>query len=119
MPLGDRLADRHRVLAFDRPGFGYSERPREITWTPEAQMELILQPCGSSASSGRFCTGILGAPAWWLPSLCMPPARSVVWLPRQAITTRTVVWTRLLPSSMSHRPSARWSAILLARCWAL
>jgi pimeloyl-ACP methyl ester carboxylesterase len=41
--LADKLADRHRVLAFDRPGFGYSERPREITWTPEAQMELILQ----------------------------------------------------------------------------
>jgi pimeloyl-ACP methyl ester carboxylesterase len=41
--LVDRLADRHRVLAFDRPGFGYSERPREIIWTPEAQMELILQ----------------------------------------------------------------------------
>jgi pimeloyl-ACP methyl ester carboxylesterase len=43
MALADRLAHRHRVLAFDRPGFGYSERPREITWTPEAQMELILQ----------------------------------------------------------------------------
>ena len=41
--LVDRLADRHRVLAFDRPGFGYSERPKHITWTPEAQMELILQ----------------------------------------------------------------------------
>ena len=40
--LVDRLADRHRVLAFDRPGFGYSERPKHITWTPEAQMQLIL-----------------------------------------------------------------------------
>lgn len=40
--LVDRLADRHRVLAFDRPGFGHSERPKNITWTPEAQMQLIL-----------------------------------------------------------------------------
>lgn len=40
--LVDRLADRHRVLAFDRPGFGYSERPKHITWTPEAQMRLLL-----------------------------------------------------------------------------
>ena len=41
--LVDRLADRHRVLAFDRPGFGYSDRPKNITWTPEAQMQLILE----------------------------------------------------------------------------
>ena len=39
--LVDRLAGRHRVIAFDRPGFGYSERPKNVTWTPEAQMELL------------------------------------------------------------------------------
>ena len=43
MALLEGLADRHRVLAFDRPGFGYSERPKHIVWTPEAQMELILR----------------------------------------------------------------------------
>jgi len=31
----------HRVIAFDRPGFGYSERPRGIAWTPVVQADLI------------------------------------------------------------------------------
>jgi pimeloyl-ACP methyl ester carboxylesterase len=37
----DRLAVDHRVIAFDRPGFGYSERPRNVAWTPAKQAELI------------------------------------------------------------------------------
>ena len=37
----DELAKRHRVIAFDRPGFGYSERPRRTVWTPEAQADLL------------------------------------------------------------------------------
>jgi pimeloyl-ACP methyl ester carboxylesterase len=39
--LFDRLAQTHRVIAFDRPGFGYSERPADTTWTPEAQARLL------------------------------------------------------------------------------
>lgn len=39
--LVDRAAERYRVIAFDRPGYGYSERPRGRLWTPEAQAELI------------------------------------------------------------------------------
>lgn len=39
--LTDALADRYRVIAFDRPGFGYSERPRDRPWTPEDQALLI------------------------------------------------------------------------------
>ena len=31
----------HRVIAFDRPGFGHSARPRGTIWTPEAQAVLI------------------------------------------------------------------------------
>jgi pimeloyl-ACP methyl ester carboxylesterase len=34
-------AEQHRVIAFDRPGFGYSERPRSTIWTPEAQADLV------------------------------------------------------------------------------
>jgi pimeloyl-ACP methyl ester carboxylesterase len=34
-------AEHHRVLAFDRPGFGYSDRPRTTVWTPTAQATLI------------------------------------------------------------------------------
>lgn len=39
--LFDQLAENHRVIAFDRPGFGYSERPRTTIWTPAAQAKLI------------------------------------------------------------------------------
>lgn len=39
--LIDLLAKDYRVIVFDRPGFGYSDRPRNVTWTPNAQAELI------------------------------------------------------------------------------
>lgn len=32
---------RYRVIVFDRPGFGYSERPRSTIWTPDAQATLL------------------------------------------------------------------------------
>ncbi|VXB39484.1 Alpha/beta hydrolase [Burkholderia sp. 8Y] len=41
--LFDRLTKRHRVIAFDRPGFGYSARPRDRAWTPQAQAALFQQ----------------------------------------------------------------------------
>jgi hypothetical protein len=39
--LIDLAAKKYRVIAFDRPGFGHSERPRKTMWTPEAQADLI------------------------------------------------------------------------------
>lgn len=39
----DRAAEHHRVIAFDRPGFGYSDRPRSTIWTPAAQARLIAR----------------------------------------------------------------------------
>lgn len=39
--LIDRLARHHRVIAFDRPGFGHSSRPRDRLWPPSAQAELL------------------------------------------------------------------------------
>jgi pimeloyl-ACP methyl ester carboxylesterase len=39
--LLDRAAEHYRVIAFDRPGFGYSERPRTKVWTPQAQARLL------------------------------------------------------------------------------
>jgi pimeloyl-ACP methyl ester carboxylesterase len=39
----DGLAPRHRVIAFDRPGYGHSARPRDRLWTPEAQADLLAQ----------------------------------------------------------------------------
>ena len=34
-------AERYRVIVFDRPGFGYSERPSDRTWGPEQQARLF------------------------------------------------------------------------------
>nr|WP_236589250.1 alpha/beta hydrolase [Ramlibacter aurantiacus] len=39
--LVDRLAAKHRVIVFDRPGFGHSQRPRDRIWTPRAQAALL------------------------------------------------------------------------------
>ncbi len=36
----DALAERHRVILIDRPGYGYSERPRAL-WTPRAHATLF------------------------------------------------------------------------------
>ena len=41
--LVDLLARRNRVLCFDRPGFGYSERPRLRIWTATAQGQLFAK----------------------------------------------------------------------------
>ena len=34
-------ARRHRAIAFDRPGFGYSERPHGSAWSARAQANLL------------------------------------------------------------------------------
>jgi pimeloyl-ACP methyl ester carboxylesterase len=39
--LIDLAAKNYRVIVFDRPGFGHSNRPRNVVWTPDAQAELI------------------------------------------------------------------------------
>lgn len=37
----DLASQKYRVIAFDRPGYGYSDRPRSTVWTPQAQAALI------------------------------------------------------------------------------
>jgi pimeloyl-ACP methyl ester carboxylesterase len=52
--LIDVLARKYRVIAFDRPGYGYSTRPRDRFWTPEAQGRLLcaaLQNLGVSKAT--------------------------------------------------------------------
>ncbi|MDB5742579.1 MAG: Alpha/beta hydrolase superfamily-like protein [Polaromonas sp.] len=39
--LLDRLAKTHQVIAFDRPGYGHSARPRDRLWHPTAQAALF------------------------------------------------------------------------------
>ena len=39
--LIDLASKNYRVIVFDRPGFGHSDRPRNVVWTPDAQADLI------------------------------------------------------------------------------
>lgn len=39
--VAELLLRTHRVIMFDRPGFGYSERPRGRMWTAAQQAELL------------------------------------------------------------------------------
>jgi pimeloyl-ACP methyl ester carboxylesterase len=39
--VAELLLQGHRVIIFDRPGFGYSERPRGHLWTAAQQAELL------------------------------------------------------------------------------
>jgi pimeloyl-ACP methyl ester carboxylesterase len=41
--LVDLLARENRVICFDRPGFGHSQRPRLHTWTATAQAALFAK----------------------------------------------------------------------------
>jgi pimeloyl-ACP methyl ester carboxylesterase len=41
--LVDRLARHNRVLCFDRPGFGYSQRPRARIWRATSQAALFVK----------------------------------------------------------------------------
>ena len=41
--LVDLLAQTHRVICFDRPGFGYSQRPRFRIWNATAQAALFAK----------------------------------------------------------------------------
>ncbi|MBO4227709.1 alpha/beta fold hydrolase [Bradyrhizobium neotropicale] len=41
--LVDRLAPDYRVVCFDRPGFGYSNRPRMRIWTATTQATLFAK----------------------------------------------------------------------------
>ena len=36
-----QAAERYRVVVFDRPGYGYSDRPEDRSWGPDAQADLI------------------------------------------------------------------------------
>ena len=41
--LSDLLAQNHRVVCFDRPGFGFSQRPRSRIWYAPAQAALLAK----------------------------------------------------------------------------
>lgn len=53
----DGLAKTHRVIAFDRPGFGHSERPRSVVWTPAAQARILDKALSSLGETGFTVVG--------------------------------------------------------------
>jgi pimeloyl-ACP methyl ester carboxylesterase len=40
--LIELAAQNYRVIVFDRPGYGHSDRPRDVIWTPDVQAELFF-----------------------------------------------------------------------------
>ena len=55
--LIDLVAKHHRVIVFDRPGFGHSDRPRNVVWTPNAQAELIQRALAQLGVSNAIVLG--------------------------------------------------------------
>lgn len=55
--LLDEAARKYRVIVFDRPGFGYSMRPRLTVWTPKAQADLICKALGQIGISRAIVFG--------------------------------------------------------------
>jgi pimeloyl-ACP methyl ester carboxylesterase len=40
--LIELASKNYRVIVFDRPGYGHSDRPRNVIWTPKAQADLFF-----------------------------------------------------------------------------
>ena len=55
--LIDLAAKNYRVIVFDRPGFGHSDRPRHVVWTPQAHADLL-------ASAFKKKRGLKAHSAW-------------------------------------------------------
>ena len=55
--LVDALSAEHRVIAFDRPGFGHSSRPRDRVWTPSAQADLLAKALQQLGVGPAFVVG--------------------------------------------------------------
>jgi pimeloyl-ACP methyl ester carboxylesterase len=68
--LVERLAETRRVIMFDRPGYGYTERPRGTIWTPERQAALLVAACARIGAERPVVLGhswgALVAVAWAL-----------------------------------------------------
>lgn len=65
-----RLALRHRVIVFDRPGFGYTERPSGVKWTAQRQADLLAAAAAQLGVTRALLVGhswgTLAALAWAL-----------------------------------------------------
>ena len=97
--VAERLVGRRRVIIFDRPGFGYSERPRGPLWTAAEQADLIHTALESSWVSGSRSWLVIHGERWWRwpsPSGTQPARRASYC--SAAITSRrrasTHCWSR-------------------------
>lgn len=55
--LVDLAARQHRVIVFDRPGYGHSPRPRGRVWSPQAQADLFRAALGRLGVSQAVILG--------------------------------------------------------------
>ncbi len=55
--LIETASKTYRVIAFDRPGYGHSDRPRSTIWTAETQAELIEAALGKIGISKAIVLG--------------------------------------------------------------
>jgi len=55
--LADVLAERYRVIAFDRPGLGYSERAPTMGWDPAVQARILRKAAGKLGAEHPVLVG--------------------------------------------------------------
>lgn len=55
--LVDLAARSHRVIVFDRPGYGHSTRPRGRVWSADAQADLLNSALGQIGVTGAIVLG--------------------------------------------------------------
>lgn len=51
------MAKTNRVIVFDRPGYGYSTRPRTRIWSPGAQADLFAKAAGKLGAAKAHVLG--------------------------------------------------------------
>jgi pimeloyl-ACP methyl ester carboxylesterase len=75
--LLNKAAEQHHVIAFDRLGFGYSERPSGTSWTPEAQARRIYQALHELRVERPIVVNQSWGARWWrwrwrptIPNMC-------------------------------------------------
>jgi pimeloyl-ACP methyl ester carboxylesterase len=77
--LAPRLAEDHRVIAFDRPGLGYTERPDALGWRPQTQAAILREAAGRLGVSRPVVLGhSWGAAAALAWALQAPDLRGLV-----------------------------------------
>src|SRR3979411_920622 len=55
--LIELAAQNYRVIVFDRPGYGHSDRPRNVIWTPQAQADLFFEALERLGVRGALVLG--------------------------------------------------------------